>query len=116
MLAPNSRRLLAGLLVLTAALALARPVQADQESVYKKVLPSTGFVLTTNRDKTVGYGTCWVVDAEKRLVVTNQHVVLGHDTCKVAFPRFQNGNVQRYAAVTALGVAALVYLFLSRGG
>ena len=30
--------------------------------------------------------------------------------------RFQNGNVQRYAAVTALGVAALVYLFLSRGG
>ena len=28
--------------------------------------------------------------------------------------RFQNGNVQRYAAVTALGVAALVYLFLVR--
>jgi NADH-quinone oxidoreductase subunit L len=29
--------------------------------------------------------------------------------------RFQNGDVQRYAAVTALGVAALVYLFLVRG-
>jgi hypothetical protein len=29
--------------------------------------------------------------------------------------RFQNGNVQRYAAVTALGVAALVYVFLVRG-
>jgi NADH-quinone oxidoreductase subunit L len=29
--------------------------------------------------------------------------------------RFQNGDVQRYAAVTALGVAALVYLFLARG-
>src|SRR5207248_1581482 len=28
--------------------------------------------------------------------------------------RFQNGNVQRYAAVTALGVAALVYLLLVR--
>ena len=29
--------------------------------------------------------------------------------------RFQNGNVQRYAAVTALGVAGLVYVFLVRG-
>jgi NADH-quinone oxidoreductase subunit L len=29
--------------------------------------------------------------------------------------RFQNGDVQRYAAVTALGVAALVYVFLVRG-
>jgi NADH:ubiquinone oxidoreductase subunit 5 (subunit L)/multisubunit Na+/H+ antiporter MnhA subunit len=28
--------------------------------------------------------------------------------------RFQNGNVQRYAAMTALGVAALVYVFLVR--
>jgi NADH-quinone oxidoreductase subunit L len=28
--------------------------------------------------------------------------------------RFQNGDVQRYAAVTAVGVAALVYLFLTR--
>jgi len=30
--------------------------------------------------------------------------------------RFQNGDVQRYAAVTALGVAALLYVFLVRGG
>ncbi|MGZ6124971.1 MAG: NADH-quinone oxidoreductase subunit L [Myxococcales bacterium] len=29
--------------------------------------------------------------------------------------RFQNGDVQRYAAVTALGVAALLYVFLLRG-
>ena len=29
---------------------------------------------------------------------------------------FQNGNVQRYAAVTAIGVSALVYLLLVRGG
>jgi NADH-quinone oxidoreductase subunit L len=29
--------------------------------------------------------------------------------------RFQNGDVQRYAAVTALGVAVLVYVFLVRG-
>ena len=28
---------------------------------------------------------------------------------------FQNGDVQRYAAVTAAGVAALVYVFLVRG-
>ena len=28
--------------------------------------------------------------------------------------RFQNGDVQRYAAVTALGVAALLYVFLVR--
>jgi NADH-quinone oxidoreductase subunit L len=29
--------------------------------------------------------------------------------------RFQNGDVQRYAAVTAVGVAALIYVFLVRG-
>jgi NADH-quinone oxidoreductase subunit L len=29
--------------------------------------------------------------------------------------KFQNGNVQRYAAVTAVGIAALVYVFLVRG-
>ena len=29
--------------------------------------------------------------------------------------RFQNGDVQRYAAVTALGVLALLYVFLVRG-
>jgi NADH-quinone oxidoreductase subunit L len=29
--------------------------------------------------------------------------------------RFQNGDVQRYAAVTALGIAALLYVFLVRG-
>jgi hypothetical protein len=29
--------------------------------------------------------------------------------------RFQNGDVQRYAAVTALGVAILAYVFLVRG-
>src|SRR2546423_14550947 len=89
----KNRRLLAALLVLTGALALARPARADQVSVYQKTLPSTGFVVTTNKDKSLGYGTCWVVDTEKRLVITNQHVVLGHDTCKVTFPRFSNGNV-----------------------
>jgi NADH-quinone oxidoreductase subunit L len=29
--------------------------------------------------------------------------------------RFQNGDVQRYAAVTAVGVLVLVYVFLVRG-
>jgi NADH-quinone oxidoreductase subunit L len=29
--------------------------------------------------------------------------------------RFQNGDVQRYAAVTAVGVAVLIYVFLVRG-
>jgi hypothetical protein len=29
--------------------------------------------------------------------------------------RFQNGDVQRYAAVTAVGVLILVYVFLVRG-
>src|SRR5436305_7097819 len=90
---PTNRRLLTGLLVLTAALVLVRPAHADQVSVYQKTLPSTGFVITTNKDQTLGYGTCWVVDGEKRLVITNAHVVLGHNSCKVAFPRFTKGNV-----------------------
>jgi NADH-quinone oxidoreductase subunit L len=35
--------------------------------------------------------------------------------CGALARRFQNGNVQRYAAVTAVGVAVLVYVFLMRG-
>jgi len=35
--------------------------------------------------------------------------------CGAIARRFQNGNVQRYAAVTAVGVLALVYVFLVRG-
>jgi len=35
--------------------------------------------------------------------------------CAKMARRIQNGDVQRYAAVTALGVAALVYLLLVRG-
>ena len=95
MLRLKNYRLLTGVLLLTAALALPRQAEAQggPDTVYKKALPSTGFVVTTKPNNMLGYGTCWVVDAEKRLVITNQHVVSGVTTCKVAFPRFQNGDV-----------------------
>src|ERR1700722_6171329 len=41
-----------------------------------------------------GYGTCFVADLERKLVVTNVHVVSGVNDVRVAFPRYDiNGKV-----------------------
>src|SRR5262249_10990161 len=48
----------------------------------------------------VGSGTGWILDAQRKLIVTNYHVA-SEGTCKVYFPIFQNGKIvsdpKRYA-------------------
>ncbi|MEO1525127.1 MAG: trypsin-like peptidase domain-containing protein, partial [Planctomycetota bacterium] len=39
------------------------------------------------------HGTGWVVDAEQRLMVTNQHVIEGMISCSVYFPEYINGEL-----------------------
>jgi S1-C subfamily serine protease len=74
------------------ALASAPPAQASI-AIYQQTLKSTGLVQTPMRDGRFMTGTCWVVDRERKLVMTNKHVVLDSQTTKVLFPRYRDGKV-----------------------
>lgn len=52
--------------------------------VYHQALQATVLIVTPTRGK----GTGWLLDREKRLVVTNLHVVGDNDTVDVHFPAF----------------------------
>src|SRR5262249_14323412 len=76
-------RLAAVALMLFVFSATARPAQAQQDPVIRKTLNATGFVVVQKEGNNLGYGTCWIVNREKRLVVTNVHVVTKYDKVKV---------------------------------
>jgi len=80
------------LAVATACLALAGSVRADAV-IFEKILPSTGVIIVPLDNKTNSQGTCWVVDQERKLVITNNHVVQGKKDAIVFFPMFNNGEV-----------------------
>jgi hypothetical protein len=82
-----SRTILASL-VTVASLAATTHAWADAE-VYQNVLQSTTWVLAKAGDKTSS-GTGVLVDAEKKLVISNFHVVGEARTAIVFFPDMQN--------------------------
>jgi S1-C subfamily serine protease len=55
--------------------------------IYRKLLPSTAFILTKD-----GAGSGVLIDHKNRLLVTNEHVVDGVDDVTVFFPDFKNGR------------------------
>jgi S1-C subfamily serine protease len=66
------------------------------KEIYHKLLPSTCWVVYEERvgSKSVRlWGTGWVVDARRRLIVTNQHVVDSVDVVHVGFPMMKDGRV-----------------------
>lgn len=72
-----------------------RPIAAGQEignPTYKRMLQSVVLIEHTVDDSTCR-GTGWVVDAEARLIVTNQHVIEGAETCEIYFPEFNDGRL-----------------------
>jgi serine protease Do len=81
-------------------LALARPADAARPSagreparpdIYRKVLRSTVLVVVRRAGGAGSRGTGWVVDAQRRLVVTNWHVAREARAVRVAFPRYERG-------------------------
>jgi S1-C subfamily serine protease len=66
--------------------------QADQ-GVYQRTLRSTGWVVIPQGKDSFRIGTCWVVDRERKLVVTNQHVVSTAREVSVYFPAWRKGKV-----------------------
>jgi tetratricopeptide (TPR) repeat protein/S1-C subfamily serine protease len=66
------------------------------KEIFQKLLPSTCWIV---HEKQVGsqlilsFGTGWVVDARRRLVMTNHHVVEDVDVVSVVFPIMKDGRV-----------------------
>lgn len=87
---PKFVALAAGVLLLCVG---ARPAQASDTDLYHKALQSTGWVVAPSGD-----GTCWVLDREQRLVVTNKHVVGDADEVTVRFPMYKGGELVTAAA------------------
>src|SRR4051794_23955270 len=69
--------------------ALAPTAVADGVEVHARLLKSTAWVRTT----TEGVGTGWVVDAKRRWLVTNLHVVGDQDRVEAIFPVERDGRV-----------------------
>jgi tetratricopeptide (TPR) repeat protein/S1-C subfamily serine protease len=66
------------------------------KEIYHMLLPSTCWVVheeRVNSKSVLSWGTGWVVDASRRLVVTNHHVVDGVDFVSVVFPIVKDSRV-----------------------
>jgi S1-C subfamily serine protease len=74
------------------------PDKKDQK-FYNRLLKSSVWVVFPSSDApgklSLQMGTGWVVDAKKKLVVTNYHVVRSKETAAVFFPLYVGGNLVR---------------------
>lgn len=82
-------------LLLLAALAVTLyevpPVQADP-AIRAQLLRSTGWVAVPKGEEYL-YGSCWLLDADQRLVITSQHLVAEAQQLWVYFPIWDKGEV-----------------------
>ncbi len=62
-------------------------------ALYERTLKGTGLVWALRGNTLRENGTCWVVDASKRWVITNHHVAKPGDTVRVSFPKFRDGEL-----------------------
>jgi tetratricopeptide (TPR) repeat protein/S1-C subfamily serine protease len=72
------------------------PETLTPKNIYHKLLPSTCWVVHEQRvgsQSVLSWGTGWVADARRRLIVTNHHVVDGVDVVGVVFPILKDGRV-----------------------
>jgi len=73
------------------------PQGLSATEVFKRMLPSTcwiRFEWVDNGQQYSSWGTGWVYDVGRRLVVTNEHVIRGHDTATAFFPQEIDGELQ----------------------
>jgi hypothetical protein len=97
------------LLTLVACVAASRPTSAYADAkIYRKLLPSTAWVLSKD-----GAGAGVLIDAKRRWLVTNEHVVDDQSTVTIFFPEFRDGRpiaeAQHYTQhVERLGIKARV--------
>jgi V8-like Glu-specific endopeptidase len=79
-------------LLVAAACAAPAAAQDAGTTVYKQVVPSVVWV-HSERPRGLATGSGTLIDAERRLILTNYHVVEEQDTARVFFPAFRNGQI-----------------------
>jgi tetratricopeptide (TPR) repeat protein len=103
--------LLAALIVLPAGQRLAAAEESASEKVARTATRGTVLVWVQVRDRLLPNGTGWLVDAERKLLVTNHHVVGNALVVRVTFPKFRDGKVisdaRSYPAKEALAARVL---------
>lgn len=82
-------------LAVSALALLTTAVDASAEdNNYAKTLPSTAWIITSDAEDQTSTGTGVYVDADKRLVLTNAHVVGDSRSAVVFFPDIKNGTAE----------------------
>lgn len=84
-------RLLALFATLVPAIAFAADEKSEGAKVYKKVVPGVVWI-HSKRDAGLATGSGSLIDKDRRLVLTNYHVVYETPTAKVFFPHFRDGQ------------------------
>ena len=74
------------------ALSLIPSAALADETNYANTLESTAWIITSSAEEETSTGTGVYVDAEKRLVLTNAHVVGDSRSAVVFFPELENGQ------------------------
>ncbi len=84
------------------------PRRMMPSEIYRHVLKSVVLILQTETDgngnRSVSYGTGWVTDVDRGLIVTNQHVVDSSEEVLLIYPRMEDGRLR--TAVEAYGLTA----------
>jgi tetratricopeptide (TPR) repeat protein len=70
------------------------PKGLSASEVFKRMLPSTCWIRLEWADGGGSWGTGWVYDIGRRLVVTNEHVIRNFDACTIYFPQEVDGELQ----------------------
>lgn len=94
---PNSTLYLKQTLIALVAamlLAISAPTARADQNNYSKTLASTAWIITSDADDETSTGTGVYVDGEKRLVLTNAHVVGDSRSAVVFFPDLNNGAAE----------------------
>jgi tetratricopeptide (TPR) repeat protein len=74
----------------------ARPAPAEEltrRELYRQTLQGTAWVAIPTGKTTFDVGTAWVIDAERRLLITCYHVVRNRAKVHVLFPAFEKGKL-----------------------
>lgn len=87
-------RVFSGMLALAAMIAWSA-ARADEggEKIYQRVLRSTTWILAPVDDNRAMSGSGSLIDVNRRLVLTNHHVVGDADKVIILFPMFQKGKL-----------------------
>lgn len=84
------------------------------KQIFQHALTGTALVVRTSAEGQVeGNGTGWMLDKERKLLITNHHVVVGKDTVMVYFPEYKDGKLisdMSYYFKEGKGIKGTVFL------